>query len=146
MLYTPQGTLDHDGLVARFGPMVRRAASQLAARLPANVEVDDLVQAGMMGLFHAMSRYEAGHGAQFETFALQRVRGAMLDELRGSDWMPRSVRRSQREIERALHRAEQKLGRSPSETEVARELGMSLEAYQQLLGDARGAQLLSLDD
>lgn len=146
MLYTAQGMLDQEGVAARFGPMVRRAASQLAARLPANVEIDDLVQAGMIGLFDAMSRFEPGHGAQFETFAMQRVRGAMLDELRGSDWMPRSVRRSQREIERALHRAEQKLGRQPSEAEAAAEMGLPLEAYQQLLGEARGAQLLSLED
>src|SRR5690554_5462197 len=111
-MYTAQGNLDSQTAIERYGPMVRRAANQLASRLPANVEVDDLVQAGMIGLVDALSRYETGHGAQFETFAMQRVRGAMLDELRGSDWLPRSVRRNQRTIEAAIQRAEQRLGRA----------------------------------
>ncbi len=145
-MYTAQGALDRESAIERYGPMVRRAASQLVAKLPANVELDDLVQAGMIGLFDAMTRFQLGHGAQFETFAMQRVRGAMLDELRGSDWLPRSVRRNQRAIESAIHKAEQRLRRSPTETEVAAELGLPLAEYQQLLGDARGAQLIYLDD
>ncbi|MGD9946811.1 MAG: RNA polymerase sigma factor FliA [Burkholderiaceae bacterium] len=145
-MYTAQGALDRESAIERYGPMVRRAASQLVAKLPANVELDDLVQAGMIGLFDAMTRFQVGHGAQFETFAMQRVRGAMLDELRGSDWLPRSVRRNQRAIESAIHKAEQRLRRSPTEAEVAAELGLPLAQYQQLLGDARGAQLIYLDD
>jgi RNA polymerase sigma factor for flagellar operon FliA len=145
-MYTAQGTLDRQSAIERYGPMVRRMASQLIGRLPANVEIDDLVQAGMIGLFDAMTRYESDRGAQFETFATQRVRGAMLDELRGSDWLPRSVRRNQRTIEAAIHRAEQRLGRAPVETDTADELGMPLADYQRLLDDARGAQLVHLDD
>lgn len=145
-MYTAQGTLDRETAIERYGPMVRRAASQLAARLPPNVDIDDLAQAGMMGLFDALSRFEAGQGAQFETFAMQRVRGAMLDELRSADWLPRSVRRSQRAIERAICAAEQKLRRAPGETEIAAELGVSLREYQQMLADARGAQLLHFED
>ncbi len=145
-MYTARGTFDRETAIRRFGPTVRRAASQMAARLPANVELDDLVQAGMIGLFDAMTRFEPSHGVQFETFAMQRVRGAMLDELRGTDWLPRSVRRSQRDIERAIHRAEQRLGRAPGEADIAAELGLPLEQYQRLLGEARGAQLLHLDD
>lgn len=145
-MYTAQGTLDRDTAIKRYGPMVRRAANQMVAKLPANVEVDDLVQAGMIGLFDAMTRYETGHGAQFETFAMQRVRGAMLDELRGSDWLPRSVRRSQRTIADAIRRVEQRVHRPPSETEIAAELGVSLPDYQAMLGDARGAQLVHLED
>lgn len=145
-VYTAQGTLDRQSAVARYGPMVRRVASQLAARLPANVDVDDLVQAGMIGLIDAMSRYEAGSGAQFETFAMQRVRGAMLDELRGSDWLPRSVRRNQRAIENAIHRLGQRLQRAPSESEIATEMKMDLAQYQQMLADTRGGQLVYLDD
>jgi RNA polymerase sigma factor for flagellar operon FliA len=132
--------------VTRYGPMVRRVASQLMARLPANVDIDDLVQAGMLGLFDALGRYEVDQGAQFETFAMQRVRGAMLDELRSTDWMPRSVRKAQRTIEQAVQRTEQKLRRSASESEVASELGMSLPQYHALLNEARGAQLMYLDD
>lgn len=145
-MYTPQGTLDQDSVVERYGPMVRRLASQLIGRLPASVEYDDLVQAGMIGLFDALSRYEPDRGAQFETFAMQRIRGAMLDELRGSDWLPRSVRRSQRSIGEAIHRAEQRLGRAPAEADIAAELGLSLADYQRLLDDARGAQLVHFDE
>ncbi|MBX3592703.1 MAG: sigma-70 family RNA polymerase sigma factor, partial [Burkholderiaceae bacterium] len=123
-MYTAQGTLDREAAIERYGPMVRRAASQLAAKLPANVELDDLAQAGMIGLFDAMTRFEAGQGAQFETFAMQRVRGAMLDELRSADWLPRSVRRNQRAIERAIRAAEQRLRRAPGEAEIAAELGV----------------------
>jgi RNA polymerase sigma factor for flagellar operon FliA len=145
-MYTQQGVLDRESAVRQYGPAVRRAAAQLAARLPANVDIDDLVQAGMIGLLDAITRYDASHGAQFETFAMQRVRGAMLDELRGSDWMPRSVRRNQRTIERAVHAAEQALQRAPTESEVAAQLELSLADYQQLLLDAKGAQLLYLED
>ncbi len=145
-MYTAQGTLDRQSAIERYGPMVRRMASQLIGRLPANVELDDLVQAGMIGLFDAMTRYESDRGAQFETFATQRVRGAMLDELRGSDWLPRSVRRNQRTIEVAIHRAEQRLGHAPVETDIAEELGMPLADYQRLLDNARGAQLVHLED
>jgi RNA polymerase sigma factor for flagellar operon FliA len=145
-LYTARGTLERSAAVERYAPMVRRLASQLIARLPANVELDDLVQAGMIGLMDALTRYEAGHGAQFETFAMQRVRGAMIDELRGGDWMPRSVRRNQRAIESAVHAVEQRLRRSATEAEVAAEMGLPLAQYQQILGDAHGGQLLYLDD
>ena len=145
-MYTAQGTLDRTSAIERYGPMVRRMASQLIGRLPANVELDDLVQAGMSGLFDALTRYETDRGAQVETFATQRVRGAMLDELRGSDWLPRSVRRNQRTIESAIHRAEQRLGRAPAEADIAEELGLPLAEYQRLLDDARGAQLVHLDD
>ncbi len=145
-MYTAQGTLDRETAFERYGPMVRRMASQLIGRLPANVELDDLVQAGMIGLFDAMTRYETDRGAQFETFATQRVRGAMLDELRGTDWLPRSVRRNQRAIESAIHRAEQRLGHAPGEADVAEELDLPLGEYQQLLASARGAQLVHFDD
>ena len=145
-LYTARGTLERSAAVARYAPMVRRLASQLIARLPANVELDDLVQAGMIGLMDALTRYEAGHGAQFETFAMQRVRGAMIDELRGGDWMPRSVRRNQRAIESAVHAVEQRLRRSATEAEVAAEMGLPLAQYQQMLGDSHGGQLLYLDE
>ena len=114
--------------------------------LPANVELDDLVQAGVMGLMDAMQRYEPGHGAQFETFVMQRVRGAMLDELRGTDWVPRSVRRSQREIAGAVQALEQRLGRAPADLEIAAHLGLPLDDYHRLLTDVRGAQLVYADD
>jgi len=149
-MYTAKGTLDaRPGTgpgIETYLPMVRRAAAKLVGRLPANVEMDDLIQAGMMGLMDAMQRYEDGHGAQFETFAMQRVRGAMLDELRGTDWVPRSVRKSQRDIAGAVHALEHKLHRAPSDTEIAAHLGVPLADYHEMLTDVRSAQLIYTDD
>jgi RNA polymerase sigma factor for flagellar operon FliA len=125
---------------------VTRMAHRLASRLPSCVQVDDLVQAGMIGLMDAMTRYDESQGATLETFAASRVQGAMLDELRANDWVPRGVRRSQRRIESAISRAEQELGRAASEGEIAEAMGVPLGEYQLLLRDARGAQLIHYDE
>lgn len=145
-MYTAKGQLDRDALIRQHVPLVRRIAHHMIAKLPPNVEVDDLIQVGMMGLAEALSRYESAQGVQFETFATQRIRGAMLDELRESDWMSRSSRKSQKDIENAVRRLEQKLGRSPIESEIAAEMGMPLAEYQSLLGKVRGTQLVYLED
>ncbi|MDO4231526.1 MAG: RNA polymerase sigma factor FliA [Lautropia sp.] len=145
-MYTPRGLLDRDTVIAQYGKMVRRVAVQMASRLPSSIDLDDLVQAGLIGLVDAVSRFDATVGVQFDTFAMQRVRGAMLDELRNADWMPRSVRRSQRSIEQAIHAVEQREQRPAAEREIAEELGMSLEEYQRLLTQARGSQLIYLED
>jgi len=145
-MYTAKGQLDRDAMIRQHVPLVRRIAHHMIAKLPPNVELDDLIQVGMMGLAEALSRYEVAQGVQFETFATQRIRGAMLDELREGDWMSRSSRKSQKDIEHAVHRLEQKLGRSPLESEIAGEMGMSLADYQNLLGKVRGTQLVYLED
>ncbi|MFN3862409.1 MAG: RNA polymerase sigma factor FliA [Roseateles sp.] len=145
-MYTPKGRLDNSALIKQYSPLVRRLAHQMIAKLPANVEVDDLIQVGLIGLTDALSRFDAGQGVQFETFATQRIRGAMLDELRGGDWMSRGTRRQQREIEAAVHKVEQRLGRAPSETEIAAEMGLTLSDYQDLLSKVRGTQLVYLED
>jgi RNA polymerase sigma factor for flagellar operon FliA len=145
-MYTAKGRLDSGSLLKQFSPLVRRLAHQMIAKLPANVEIDDLIQVGMIGLNDALARFDPSQGVQFETFATQRIRGAMLDELRGSDWMSRGDRRHQRMIETAVHKLEQKLGRAPSETEIAAEMGMKLSDYQELLGKVRGTQLVYLED
>jgi RNA polymerase sigma factor for flagellar operon FliA len=145
-MYTPKGRLDNSTLIKQYSPLVRRLAHQMIAKLPANVEVDDLIQVGLIGLTDALSRFDAEQGVQFETFATQRIRGAMLDELRGGDWMSRGTRRQQREIEVAVHKVEQRLGRAPSESEIAAEMGLSLADYQDLLGKVRGTQLVYLED
>ena len=145
-MYQATGTLDMQRYVREYAPLVKRMAHHLLTRLPASVQLDDIVQAGMMGLMDAINRYESSQGTQFETYASQRIRGAMLDELRGSDWLPRGLRRKQRSIEHAMSRLEQKLGRAPGEREVAAELGLSLEQYQEMLGEARGAQLIYAED
>jgi len=145
-MYTPKGRLDNSTLIKQYSPLVRRLAHQMIAKLPANVEVDDLIQVGLIGLTDALSRFDAGQGVQFETFATQRIRGAMLDELRGGDWMSRGTRRQQREIEVAVHKVEQRLGRAPREDEIAAEMGLPLAEYQELLGKVRGTQLVYLED
>jgi RNA polymerase sigma factor FliA len=145
-MYTAKGQLNRDALIRQHVPLVRRIAHHMIAKLPPNVELDDLIQVGMIGLSEALSRYEATQGVQFETFASQRIRGAMLDELREGDWMSRSSRKSQKEIEHAVQRLEQKLGRSPLESEIATELELSLAEYQSLLSKVRGTQLVYLED
>jgi RNA polymerase sigma factor for flagellar operon FliA len=145
-MYTAKGQLDRNALIKQYQPLVRRLAHHMMAKLPPSVEVDDLIQVGLIGLSDALSRYEASQGVQFETFATQRIRGAMLDELRENDWMSRGSRKSQKDIEVAMRRLEHRLGRSPLESEIAGELGMSLEDYQSMLGKVRGTQLVYLED
>jgi RNA polymerase sigma factor for flagellar operon FliA len=145
-MYTEKGQLDRSALIKQYQPLVRRLAHYMMAKLPASVEVDDLIQVGLIGLADALSRYEASQGVQFETFATQRIRGAMLDELRGNDWMSRGSRKSQKEIETTMRRLEHRLGRSPMESEIAAEMGLSLLDYQTLLGKVRGTQLVYLED
>jgi RNA polymerase sigma factor for flagellar operon FliA len=145
-MYTPKGRLDRDALIRQHVPLVRRLAHHMIAKLPPNVELDDLIQVGMIGLADALSRYEASQGVQFETFATQRIRGAMLDELRDGDWLSRGSRKSQKQIEQAVRALEQKLGRAPAESEIAEALEMPLADYQSLLGRVRGTQLVYLED
>jgi RNA polymerase sigma factor for flagellar operon FliA len=145
-MYTAKGQLNRNDLIKQYQPLVRRLAHHMMAKLPANVQVDDLIQVGLIGLSEALTRYEAEQGVQFETFATQRIRGAMLDELRGNDWMSRGSRKSQKDIEQALRRLEHKLGRTPLESEIAADLGLSLVDYQTLLGKVRGTQLVYLED
>jgi RNA polymerase sigma factor for flagellar operon FliA len=144
--YGATAKLDSEARIKEFAPLVRRMAHHLTAKLPPSVEIDDIIQAGMIGLMDAASRYQEGQGAQFETFATQRIRGAMLDELRQNDWLPRSARKTMRRIESAVHKLQQRLGRAPNEKEIAQELGETLETYQALLQEARGCELLHLED
>lgn len=145
-MYTVNGKSDKNYLLTQHAPLVKRLAYHLKARLPPSVEVDDLVQAGMMGLLDAINRYEETHGAQFETYAVQRIRGAMLDELRNTDWLPRSIRQNMRKIEVAMNTLQQRLGHEPTESEIARELKLSLADYQELLNSGAGHQLVYYED
>lgn len=145
-MYTAAGQPDRDQLVQRFVPLVKRIAYHLMARLPASVQFDDLVQNGMIGLLDAMERFEDGFGAQFETYATQRVRGAMLDGLRENDWLPRQLRRELRRIEGMISKLEHAHGRAPSELELAEALEMPLAEYQKTLQEARGHQILYFED
>lgn len=145
-MYTAAGQLDREQLVQRLAPLVKRIAYHMMSRLPSSVQADDLVQNGMIGLLDAIERFETGLGAQFETYASQRIRGAMLDGLRESDWLPRSLRREMRRIETTVNQLEQEGGRPPTETELADALGMPLADYQKMLQDARGHQLVYFED
>lgn len=135
-----------DSFVRQYAPLVKRIAYHLMTRLPASVDVDDLIQAGLLGLLDAVDRYDESHGANFETYASQRIRGAMLDELREADWASRNVRRAGKQIEEAMHALEQRLGRPPSEQEIADELKLDIGAYYELLNSARGARLVYYED
>ncbi|MDB5959059.1 MAG: fliA [Massilia sp.] len=145
-MYNVKGKADKNQLLTDHMPLVKRLAHHMKAKLPPSVEVDDLIQAGMIGLLDAISRYEETHGAQFETYAVLRIRGAMLDELRNSDWLPRSMRQNMRKIEAAMASLQQKLGHAPTESEVAKSLKLSLADYQDMLADGGGHQLVYYED
>lgn len=125
-------------------PLVKRLAHHLSARLPSSVQIDDLLQAGMIGLLEALNKYDASQGAQFTTYASIRIRGAMLDELRRGDWAPRSVHRKSREAMETISRMEQQ-GRSTSDQEVADEMGVSIEEYNKILQDSNMTGFYSID-
>jgi RNA polymerase sigma factor for flagellar operon FliA len=133
-------------LVKQYAPLVKRIAYHLMVRLPASVEVDDLIQVGLIGLMDAIGRFDGSQGAQFESYATQRIRGAMLDDLRDADWLPRHIRQKSRQIEATISRLEQRLGRTPSEGEISKEMGLPLDDYQSMLGDVKGNQLLYYED
>ena len=145
-MYTVKGKADKNHLLTEHAPLVKRLAHQMKAKLPPSVEVDDLIQAGMMGLLDAINRYEDNHGAQFETYAVLRIRGAMVDELRSNDWMPRSTRSTMKKVETAMTKLQQQLGRPPSELEVAKSLDVSLAEYQEMLFEGGGPQLVYYED
>lgn len=145
-MYTAQGKLNRESVVQQYYPTVRRQALSLQVRLPAGVDIDDLIQAGLEGLLDALGRFDPQAGVAFSTFAHQRIRGAMIDELRSRDWLPRSVRRTAREIEAVVQKLQQRLGRAPEEREIAAQLNMELEEYRKVLLDTNNGLVLSYDD
>jgi RNA polymerase sigma factor for flagellar operon FliA len=135
-----------DAMVMRHAELVKRIAYHLAGRLPASVEVADLIQAGMLGLLEAASNYTADRGASFETYAGIRIRGAMLDALRKLDWAPRSVHRKARAAAAAVRELESEFGREARDGEIAARMGVSLEEYHKIAQDAASCRIASLDD
>jgi RNA polymerase sigma factor for flagellar operon FliA len=133
-----------EALVMRHAELVKRIAYHLAGRLPASVEVDDLIQAGMLGLLEAAANYSEGRGASFETYAGIRIRGAMLDGLRKLDWAPRSVHRKARAVAKAIRELESEYGREARDVEVAERMGMKLSDYHRIVEDSAGCQISSL--
>jgi RNA polymerase sigma factor FliA len=137
--------IPQDELVLRHADLVKRIAYHLVSRMPPNVEVDDLIQAGMIGLLDASRHYTATKGANFETYAGIRIRGAMLDEVRKSDWTPRSVHRTVREMSEVVRRIENETGREARASDIAAALGISVEDYHRAIADAASCRLFSFD-
>ena len=133
-------------LVVLHEPLVKRIAYHLMSRLPASVQADDLVQAGMIGLIEASRKFDPEQGASFETYAGIRIRGAMLDEIRRTDWTPRSVHRKAREVAEAVRKIENEKGRDARDVEVAKVMGLELNEYHKILQDATGCRIFSYED
>ena len=136
----------NDDLVIMHEPLVKRIAFHLMNRLPPSVQADDLIQAGMIGLIEAAKNFDPEQGASFETYAGIRIRGAMLDEIRRTDWTPRSVHRKAREVAEAVRKIENREGRDARDVEVAREMGIELNDYHKILQDATGCRIFSFED
>ncbi len=145
-LYKTTGSDGPSAFVEEHAPLVKKIALHLMARLPPSVQLEDLMQAGMMGLLEAAQRYTSTKGATFETYAGIRIRGAMVDEIRKGDWVPRSVHRNARRIAGAIKIVEDRLGREAQDWEVAEEMGLNLDDYYSGLNDANSGRLFSLDE
>ncbi len=132
-------------LIKEYTPLIKFVAKKIAMRLPANIELDDLVSAGVIGLMDAIEKYDPTRDNQFKTYAEFRVRGAILDELRSQDWVPRSIREKSKMLEKAFVKAERKLGRTATNKEVAKELGINLDEFHDLLSQTKSVSLLNID-
>lgn len=137
---------DFDKLIAKYDSFVRKIAYHLIGKLPKNIQIEDLIQSGMIGLIEAAKNYDFSKGASFQTYAGIRVRGAMLDEIRKGDWVPRSVHRNSRKISQAIKELENKTGRDARDYEIAEYMNISLKEYHQMLKDTNGARLFAFDD
>jgi len=137
---------NYDELMTQYAPLVKRIAYHMMGRLPSNVQLDDMVQAGMIGLFEALKGYDMSRGASFETYARIRIRGAMIDEVRRGDWTPRSVYRKSRQLSEAIRKVEEREGRDAKDSEIAELLNMDMQEYSSLVKDAAGCQVFSYED
>jgi RNA polymerase sigma factor for flagellar operon FliA len=153
--YTLESAWDHwhdeqhpaarEWLVVNYSSLVKFVAGRLAAGLPKSVDIGDLVSAGVFGLMNAIDRFSRDHGVKFETYAIPRIRGAILDSLRALDWVPRSVRSKARSVENTIAELEHTLGRAPSEEEIAEALGIEVEELQKWLSDVAAGSVGPLD-
>lgn len=135
-----------DKFVRQYAPLVKYVAGKIAIGMPHNVEFDDLVGFGVFGLFDAIAKFDPEKHVKFKTYAVTRIRGAIFDELRSIDWVPRSVRQKTREVEETVRRLETNLGRAASDHEIARELGVSIDEFQKVMLKISGTSMLSLND
>ena len=137
---------DREALITECLPLVKFVAHRISARLPAHVELDDLIHSGILGLMDAVKKFEPGRNVKFKTYAEQRIRGAILDGLRDLDWVPRSLRRKKKDIENAYHLLEQQAGRAATDEEVAAHLGLPLDDLHHALDELKGVTLGSFVD
>ncbi len=145
-MYNDVNNPSMDELVENHAPLVKRIAHHLLARMPSSVQVDDLIQAGLVGLLEAARNYDGSKGASFETYAGIRIRGAMIDDVRRGDWAPRSVHRNGRRVADAIQLVEGRTGRDAQDSEVAEELGVSMDEYYEMLKDSSSSKLFSYDE
>jgi RNA polymerase sigma factor for flagellar operon FliA len=138
--------MDRNRLIVEYAGLIKFIAQKIASRLPSNIELDDLISSGVIGLMDAIEKYDSSRDNKFKTYAEFRIRGAILDELRSQDWVPRSVREKAKILERAYAKIEQEKGRSATDEEVIQTLGISVEEYHDLLNEVRSVSLLSYDD
>jgi RNA polymerase sigma factor for flagellar operon FliA len=145
-MYTSVQAGGTDQRVMQHAPLVKRIAYHLLSKLPDSVQVDDLIQAGMLGLLEAIKNYDASQGASFDTYAGIRIRGSMLDEVRRSDWTPRSVHKKARMVSDAIRAIENKTGREARDVDVAKYLGISIDEYNHILQDSSGCRVFSVEE
>jgi RNA polymerase sigma factor for flagellar operon FliA len=145
-MYSDVGNISMEEMVERHAPLVKRIAHHILARMPSSVQVDDLIQSGLVGLLEAASNYDGSKGASFETYAGIRIRGAMIDDVRRGDWAPRSVHRNARRVSDAIRTIEARTGRDALDVEVADELGVDMDQYHAMLKDSSSSKLFSYDE
>jgi RNA polymerase sigma factor for flagellar operon FliA len=143
-----QGKVDpklREELIVKYAPLVKYIAGRMAIRIPANISREELISAGIVGLLDALDKFDSGMGIKFQTYAEHRIRGAILDELRKMDWIPRSVRKDIHRVEDAITALNSRLNRDPDDLEVAQEIGVDIDTYYKMISRAQGVGLLSLD-
>src|SRR3954469_5888185 len=140
---TPQ---QKDKLIMEYAPLIKFIAQKIAVRLPSNIELDDLISSGVIGLMDAIDKYDPTRDNKFKTYAEFRIRGSILDELRAQDWVPRSVRDKAKLLDKTLVELESGLGRSPTDEEVAGKLGLSMDEFYDLVNEVRPVSVLSIDE
>ncbi|MBT4128986.1 MAG: FliA/WhiG family RNA polymerase sigma factor [Nitrospina sp.] len=137
---------NREEVIKRYSPMIKYVANRIAMRLPPHIEVDDLISVGVLGLMDAISKYDSTRGAKFKTYAEFRVRGAILDELRSLDWVPRSIRQKASQVDKVVQELQAKLSRSPEDEEVAKEMGLNLDQFHDTLNETKSMPVFSLED
>jgi RNA polymerase sigma factor for flagellar operon FliA len=133
-------------VINEFAPLIKYIASRIAIRLPPHIDLNDLINAGVIGLIDAIEKFDAAKQIKFKTYAEFRIRGAILDELRSMDWVPRSVRQKARKVEDAISKLEYELGRPATDEEIAKEMNVDMDSFHKLLSETASVSLLSLDD